>query len=190
MLRKSVLAVAIAIAALSASAQAAEKVQIGAMHMCCPICEKTIYDVLKKAGISKTAAKVDRAGNECRFTAKDRAQAEEAIMALVKDGYWGNVKINSDNYTIPVKALKIEGKYDEVVFDSVHLCCNACGVSIGNVVEIGQPKGLEEDGQDYNRANKTATFKGKGMDPAELLQLLHNAGFHGEFNATKSKKAE
>lgn len=170
-------------------ALAIEKVKIGAMHMCCPICEKTIYGVLKKAkGI--TVAKVNRAGNECTFTAADRASAEAAIGALIEEGYWGFFKINSEDYHPKVDEADATAKYNVVVFDSVHLCCNACGVSIGNTVEIGQPKGLNAEENDFNRANKTATFHGEGMDAAELLKLMHNAGFHGKFNKEKSEKAE
>jgi|GEM_PF-6654628 len=170
-------------------AQAVEKIKIGAMHMCCPICEKTIYDALKKVkGV--TNAKVLRAGNQCSFEASSKDVAIEGIMALVKQGYWGDIKINSDKYVPEYEKVEEGQKFDEIVFDEVHLCCNACGVSIGNTVEIAQPKGLEEGGQDYNRTNKTATFKGKGMDPVELLQCMHNAGFHGKFNAKKSTKSE
>ena len=171
------------------SASAADKVKIGAMHMCCPICEKTIYDTLKKVkGV--TAAKVNRSGNECSFTAADRKTAEEAIKALIDQGYWGFYKINSADYHPDVGTIKEGQKFDKIVFDQVHLCCNACGVSIGNTVEIGQPKGLDAEQNDFNRANKTATFFGEGMDPAEMLKLMHNAGFHGIFNPEKSEKSE
>lgn len=172
-------------------AQAVEKIKIGAMHMCCPICEKTIYDALKKVkGV--TNAKVLRSGNQCSFEASSKEVAIDGIMALVKQGYWGDIKINSDKYVPEYEKIEAGQKYDEVVFEEVHLCCSACGVSIGNTVEIAQPKGLEEADPEkrYNRTKKTATFNGKGMDPVELLQAMHNAGFHGKFSAKLSKKSE
>ena len=170
-------------------AQAIEKVKIGAMHMCCPVCEKTIYDALKKVkGV--TDAKVLRSANQVTFTGSDRAAAEAGVAALLKQGYWGDFKINSEEYKPKYDPIEAGQKFDLIVFDEVHICCNACGESIGNTVAIGNPKGLEEDQNDFNRTAKTATFHGKGMDPAELFQLMHNAGFHGKFNPTKSKKAE
>lgn len=103
------------------TALAIEKVKIGAMHMCCPICEKTIYDTLKKVkGV--TDAKVLRSGNSLTFTAGSRATAEEAVGALLKQGYWGDIKINSEAYVPAYEKIEPGQKFDEVVFDTVHIC--------------------------------------------------------------------
>ena len=170
-------------------ALAADKVKIGTVHMCCPICEKTIYGLLKKVkGLSDT--KVSRTGNQVTFTSTGMEATNNAALALINDGYWGLMTVNSKTTPMPVEIPKIEGKWDQIVFKKVHLCCNACGTSIGNTVEIGNPRGLDPEENEFNRAKGTATFIGEGMDPNHLLELMHNAGFHGVFDAELSEKAE
>lgn len=181
--------VGVSFAASARQAQAIEKVRVGAMHMCCPICERTIYGLLKKVkGLDDV--KVDRTGNQVTFESSGMEATNNAALALINDGYWGLMTVNSKQTKLPVEVPKIEGKWDVVVFKKVHLCCNACGTSIGNTVEIGNPKGLDGEENDFNRAKGTATFHGEGMDPNELLKYMHNAGFHGVFDAELSEKAE
>lgn len=193
MLRQTILTLAtvgLLFATGARQAEAIEKVKVGAMHMCCPICEKTIYGLLKDVkGV--TATKVSRTSNQVSFTTTGPEVTKEALLALTGDGYWGFVLVNSKKTKMPVEEQKIEGKWKKVVFKKVHLCCNACGTSIGNTVEIGQPKGgFDPEENDFNRVKGTASFFGEELDATELLSLMHKAGFHGVFDPESSEKAE
>jgi hypothetical protein len=110
---------AVGLSLMAATAVAEDvKIVVKKTHMCCPRCEKTVAEVLKKANVKGAG---DKENSTIEFTAPDKAAAQKVLDDLTAAGFHGevdhpDVKIKDDS---GAKA----GKVSTVKLKGLHNCC-------------------------------------------------------------------
>jgi copper chaperone CopZ len=164
---------AASVLALVSLAQAG-KVEVKGVHLCCGQCVQGVAKALKEVkGV--TDAKCDQKGKTVTFTASDDKTAEAGLQALIDHGYYGAATHDGKALTAKLPEVKSE-KVDEVVIKDVHVCCKACQNAIN---------GLFKDAKVTYGTTKPQTevkISGKGLDKANVVKILQDAGFTGKVN--------
>ena len=158
-----------ALLAFVAAAPADTKVELKGVHLCCPLCVKSVAGILK--GIDGVQGKCDQNAGTVTITAPDDKTAQKALDALAAGGFHGDtgnadLKIKEDS---GVKA----GKVKTLTLTGVHNCCNNCTKGINAALK-------NVEGVSGNSAKaKSDTFEVKGdFDAAEVVKALNAAGYH------------
>lgn len=164
--------VALFATSLMAATAAAEdvKVVVKKTHMCCPRCEKTVAEVLTKAGVKGAGNKEN---GTIEFTAPDKTMAQKALDDVVAAGFHGivddpDLKVKDDS---GAKA----GKVSSVKLKGLHNCCGMCNTTIKKTVK--QVTGVASDDAKVN--SETLTVTGE-FDVKDLIKALNDAGFHAK----------
>lgn len=167
------LCVAAAVILLAGSSNAvvrADKVEVKGVHLCCPLCVKSVARILGKVeGVSD--AECDRSTGTVTFTAKDARTAQQAFASLAKGGFYG--KATADGKELKVKAEAPKGKVNSVTVSGVHVCCKACQRAVqklfpGATITYGGAG-----------AQRNVTIAADNLEPAAVLQTLRSGGFNG-----------
>jgi mercuric ion binding protein len=165
--------VVVAIAAsLAAATVAAEevKVVVKKTHMCCPRCEKTVAEVLTKAGVKGAGNKEN---GTIEFAAPDNTMAQKVLDDLTAAGFHGEVE--GDKLKIKDDSGAKAGKVASVKLKGLHNCCGQCNTTIKKTVK--QVAGVTTDDAKVN--SETLTVTGE-FDVKELITALNKAGFHAK----------
>jgi periplasmic mercuric ion binding protein len=159
-------------ASLTVASASAEdvKVVVKKTHMCCPRCEKTVAEVLTKAGVKGAGNKEN---GTIEFTAPDKTVAQKVLDDLTAAGFHGvvdhpDVKIKDDS---GAKA----GKVTSVKLKGLHNCCGMCNTTIKKSVK--QVTGVTSDDAKVNSESLTVTGE---FDVKDLVKALNDAGFHAK----------
>lgn len=164
---------AAAMLALVGLAQAG-KVEVKNVHLCCGNCTYAVTNTLKKIdGVGDI--KPDQKGRAVTFTAKDDKVAETAVKALVDAGFFGAATHDGKVVKVELPAVKSE-KADEVVVKDVHVCCKACMTAISGLFK-GSTVTYAGTG-----SQREVKVSGKGLDKADVVKTLRDAGFSGKVN--------
>jgi hypothetical protein len=174
-MRRLVVAAVAAVVGLASGAISAraDSVEVTGVHLCCNRCVTVAVGAVGKAeGVSD--AKGDRATKKLTFTAKDDKAVKAAQAALTEAGFNGSWKV--DGKDVAGEAAPKDGKkVAEVTVSGAHICCNACK---------NAAKGLFKDATvDFPTGKKdTIKITGKDLDTADVLSILHKAGFGGKID--------
>jgi mercuric ion binding protein len=157
------------ILALAAPTSAETKVELKAVHLCCPGCTKAVGEILKK--VDGVKGECDQKAGTVTLTAKDEATAQKALDALAAGGFHGDT--GNKDLAIKEDSGADKGKVKSLTLTGAHNCCNACCKGIKQAVKaVG---GVESD----TAKPKEDTFEVKGdFDTAELVKALNAAGYH------------
>lgn len=151
--------------------------------ICCGRCEQQVEKALSTAaGIGDVQCDVDK--RTVTFKAKDGKAANEAWGKLVAVGFWGQFEQDDksyDGFTTVGNALSL-GKFDEIRFKGVHVCCKGCE---GAITEALKGTTVSFEGQG---TQKTVTVKGKDLDAGEVKSKLMGAGYGGAYDFDFLKK--
>jgi periplasmic mercuric ion binding protein len=122
MFMKTLLFSVVTALALAASARADVTVTLTKTHMCCDKCvnaaQKTVSMVDGCTGVA------DKAAHTVVITAPDGATAQKAVDALVKAGFYGEMK--EDTTKVIADAGTKGEKVQKLTIKNVHLCCPKC----------------------------------------------------------------
>jgi hypothetical protein len=172
-MRRFLLAAATALLGLASGAVTAraDSVEVSGVHLCCNRCVTVAVGAVGKAeGVSD--AKGDRATKKLTFTAKDEKAVKAAQAALTEAGFAGTFKV--DGKELAAESTAKEGKkVADVTVTGAHICCNACK---------NAAKGLFKDATVDFPGKDTIKITGKDLDTANVLSILHKAGFGGKID--------
>jgi copper chaperone CopZ len=159
---KSTLLTISAFLALGLVARAESTVTVNNIHNCCGSCEKAIT----KAVTSVKGATVTTTKTSATITAKNKADADKAVDALVAAGFYGE---GAQAQTAPDK------KVTSATVSGTHLCCGKCIKGIDEAVK-NTPGATSHD------ATKGAkSFKVTGdFNLKDLVAALNKAGYSGK----------
>lgn len=151
-----------AFVALSLSARAESTVTLTNIHNCCGSCEK---------GITKAITSVDGATvavnkTSATITAKNKADADKAVAALLAAGYFGE--------GAPVQSVS-DKKVTSATVSGTHLCCGKCVKGIDEAVK-NVPGAT---GHTATKGAKSFTVNGN-FSQKDLLTALNKAGYNGK----------
>jgi periplasmic mercuric ion binding protein len=150
----------------------ADSVEVSGVHLCCGRCVTAATQAVGKVdGISD--AKGDRAAKKVTFTAKDESAAKAARTALADAGFYGTFKVDGKDLTAEPAGEKKADKVDEVTVKNVHICCNAC--------KTGATKLFKDAKVEFPETN-TVKVTGKDLNAADIVEILHKAGFGGKID--------
>jgi copper chaperone CopZ len=152
----------------------AGKVEVKGVHLCCGQCVAGVAKALKSVD-GVTEAKCDQKNKTVTFTASNDKVAEAGLQALVDHGYFGGATHDGKPLSAKLPEVKSE-KADQVVVKDVHVCCKQCQVAINKLfkdakVTYGTTKPQTE-----------ITISGPGLDKANVIKVLQDAGFTGKVN--------
>jgi copper chaperone CopZ len=159
---KSTLLTLSAFLALGLIARAESTVTLNNIHNCCASCEKGIT----KAVTSVKGATVTATKTSATITAKNKGDADKAVDALLKAGFYGE---GAPAQTAPDK------KVTSATVSGTHLCCGKCIKGIDEAVK-NTPGATSHD------ATKGAkSFKVTGdFNLKDLVAALNKAGYAGK----------
>ena len=140
----------------------AESITLTGIHNCCGSCEKGIT----KAVTSVDGATVAVTKTSATITAKSKADADNAVTALLAAGYYGE---GAPAQTAPDKKVK------SATVSGTHLCCGKCVKGIDDAVK-------NVSGATGHTATKGAeSFTVNGdFNLKDLLAALNKAGYNGK----------
>lgn len=172
-MRRFFLAAAAAVLGLAAGAVAvrADSVEVSGVHLCCNRCVSVASQAVGKVD-GVTDAKGDRATKKLTFTAKDEKAVKAAKDALTEAGFFGTFKVDGKDIADTTEAKKGE-KVAEVTVKGAHICCGACKTAATGLFKEAK---VEFPGKD------TIKITGKDLDTADVLSILHKAGFGGKID--------
>lgn len=164
------LCLATAVAALlGGSAQAAVKVELSGMHICCGACVSGIQKTAK--GVEGAKVEVDKDAGTCTVEADDLKTAQKVADALAAAGFHAE----SDNKGVVMKddSNAPKGKVQRLVVNGAHNCCGGCANAIRDVVTA-------VDGVKAATVQpKSSSFVVEGdFDAQALVKALNDNGFH------------
>lgn len=174
-MRKTVLGSVLVLtaAAWTATGLQAGEVKVTGVHLCCGMC---VTDVGKALGDVKgvSGAACDRAAKTVTFQAADADAVKAGIEALAAAGFHGTAKHGDQKIAFPDSGAKKGDKADEVTVTGVHLCCGQCVTAVQKVLgDISKDVTVD-------RATKTVTVKGSGIETTAVVTALNEAGFHAK----------
>lgn len=147
---------------LTVQVHAETTVTLTGLHNCCGSCDRGITKALTSVdGVTATVSKTT-----ATITAKNKADADKAIDALLAAGYYG---VGAPEQKIADKKVK------SATISGTHLCCGKCVTGINDAL-----KGVT--GITSNTAAKgVKTFTVEGdFNLKDLLAALNKAGYHGK----------
>jgi hypothetical protein len=171
-MRRLLIAAFAAAAGLAASAVSAQadSVEVSGVHLCCPRCVSVAQLAVGKVdGI--TDAKGDRTTKKMTFTAKDEKATKAAKAALTEAGFFGTFKVDGKEMAAETTPAKKGEKVAEVTVKGAHICCGACKTAATGLFKDAKVEFPEKD---------TIKITGKDLDTADVLEILHKAGFGGK----------
>lgn len=168
---KAILAVAAMVAALvgASDAQAATKVTLSDMHLCCGACVKGVQKAVDSVdGVKATID--DSEGTTVLEGDSDKA-VQKAIDAIADAGY--HAKSDSKELKMKDDSGAKEGKVKRLELSGLHNCCGGCNKAVQAAIE-------SVDGVQANTAKVRETdFVVEGdFDALALVRALESAGFH------------
>jgi copper chaperone CopZ len=149
---------------LSNATFAVSKVTLSGVHICCSTCQETIQHAV--LGVKGANVKVDQDAKTVAISAGDDTVAQEALDAVASAGFYGK----SDNDTVAIKAVAIDGKSSNIEFAGFHNCCGGCSASLENAVK--SIAGV----QTVTVNNRSCLVKGD-FNVVSVLKAINNAGF-------------
>ena len=150
----------------------ADSVEVSGVHLCCPRCVTVAQQAVGKVD-GVTDAKGDRTTKKVTFTAKDEKTAKAAQAALTEAGFYGTFKVDGKELPNETPAAKKDEKLTEVTVTKAHICCGACKTAAKNLFKdstVDFPEGKKD----------TIKITGKDLNTADVLEVLHKAGFGGK----------
>jgi periplasmic mercuric ion binding protein len=154
---------------LSTNAEAATKVTLSKMHICCGACVKGIEKAV--ADIKGVKVEVSQKDKTTVVTGDSDEIVQKAINAIGDVGYHAE----SDSKTLKMKddSGAEKGKQKRVELTGVHNCCGGCNNAVKKAIKTVD--GVEAD---TAKANKDAFVVEGNFDTLELVTALNKAGFH------------
>lgn len=170
----STLAAGLAVVLFSAVAVQAADVTISGVHLCCGACVKGVGKALDGvAGVSNVSC--DQDSETVKFTAADDKAATAGVAALAKAGFGGKAKSGDKEVAFPASGVEKGKKANSVSISGIHLCCGGCyKAAEGSLKGVAGVKEVKSD-----KATKTITLSGEGIDINAALDALSAGGFHG-----------
>jgi hypothetical protein len=169
MMRRLLIAAVAALAGLAtgASSTRADSVEVSGVHLCCNRCVTVASQAVGKVdGVSD--AKADRTTKKLTFTAKDEKATMAAKAALTEEGFFGTFKVDGKEMAADATPAKKGEKVAEVTVKGAHICCGACKAAA---------TGLFKEAKVEFPGKNTIKISGKDLDTADVLTILHKAGF-------------
>ena len=152
----------------------AGEVVVKGVHLCCGGCVSAATGALDGvAGVS--AGSADQDAGTVKFQATDAKAAAAGLKAIAGAGLYGSATYEGKKIGVPT--TKIDGKAvsNSLTLTGVHLCCGTCVTASSEALK--KVKGVSEVDADQDAGS--LTVKGKEMNVAQLIEALHEAGFHG-----------
>jgi copper chaperone CopZ len=150
----------------------ADSVEVSGVHLCCPRCVSVAAQAVGKVD-GVTDAKGDRATKKVTFTAKDEKATKAAQAALTEAGFYGTFKVDGKELPAEAAPAKKDEKLAEVTVTKAHICCGACKTAATKLftdAKVEFPEGKKD----------TIKVTGKDLNSADVLEILHKAGFGGK----------
>ncbi|HXX93152.1 MAG TPA: heavy metal-associated domain-containing protein [Planctomycetota bacterium] len=152
------------------------KVEIKGLHLCCGGCSGAATGAINGAGGKD--AKADQGSGTITFSASNEKNAQKALDALAKAGFWGDTGnkqlcMKDDSGTV-VNPKKPAPKVMSLTFSGVHNCCGGCAKGIK--AALAKCEGYESD--DVKDKEGKFTVKGN-FDAAAMVKALNDGGYHG-----------
>jgi copper chaperone CopZ len=152
------------------------KVEVKGLHLCCGGCSGAATGAINGAGGKD--AKADQASGTITFSASNEKNAQKALDALAKAGFYGdtgNKQLSiKDDSGIVVNPKKPAPKVTMLTFTGVHNCCGGCAKGIK--AALAKCEGYESD--DVKDKEDKFTVKGN-FDAAAMVKALNDGGYHG-----------
>jgi len=169
---KSLLFSLVAALALVPVARAADvTVTISKVHLCCDSCVKGADKAV--ATVDGASCVADKTEHTVVVTAPDAEVAQKAINALVKAGFYGEIKDKSFKIRTKtgakgeqVQTLKVEG---------VHLCCPKCVKAVHEALTAVPGVTGDTCAKGVESFDVTGDFK-----DSDVFAALHKAGLTGK----------
>jgi copper chaperone CopZ len=168
-----VLTVGLSAAFLGAAQGGSTPVEVKGPHICCKQCINIVGSILGKVdGVSDV--KADIKTRSVTFTARNDQSAQAGVKALIDGGFFGKASQGGKEIKVAVPAVKKGEKADVVTVSDVHVCCGQCQSAINKVFKSAK---VTYEGKG---AQRTVRIEGANLDRAEVIDALHQAGFHGK----------
>ncbi len=152
------------------------KVEIKGLHLCCGGCGGAATGAINGAGGKE--AKADNASGTITFSASNEKNAQKALDALAKAGFYGDTGNKQlcikDDSGIVVNPKKPAPKVTMLTFTGVHNCCGGCAKGIK--AALAKCEGYESD--DVKDKEGKFTVKGN-FEAAAMVKALNDGGYHG-----------
>lgn len=159
----------LAVVLFSGVAQAAVKVELSGLHICCGACVSGIQKAAK--GIEGTKIEVDKDAATCTIEADDLKAAQKVVDAIAAAGYHGDSDTKGVSMKDDSKAPK--GKVNRIIVKGAHNCCRGCSNAIRDVVK-------DVEGVQASTVEPRGTsFVVEGdFEAVALVKALNDNGFH------------
>jgi copper chaperone CopZ len=149
---------------------AAMKVTLSDVHLCCGACVKAVEKAVAK--VEGVKAEVSQDDATAVLTGPSKAKVQEAIDEIAKAGFSGK----PDNDQVKFKPVKTaDGKVTKLEITHVHNCCPGCSDVLKEAVE-----GI--DGVKSNTIEpKKSSFVVEGdFVAADVVKAIQDAGFYAQ----------
>jgi len=153
----------------STESQAATKVVLKDMHICCGKCVKGIENAVKDLdGVKVTVNKDDETAT---ISGESDKAIQKAIDAIADAGYHAT----SDHKTLKPKddSGAKEGKVKRLELTGVHNCCGGCNNAVKKAI-----KTVDGVKADTAKANQESFVVEGDFDALALVKALNKSGFH------------
>lgn len=149
---------------------AATKVTVSEMHLCCGACVKAVEKAAAK--VEGVKAEVSQDDGTTVLTGPSKAKVQEAVDEIAKTGFYGKL----DNDQVKFKPIKTaDGKVQKLEVTHVHNCCPGCSDALKDAVE-----GVEGVKSNTIASKKVAFVVEGDFVAADVVKALQGAGFYVE----------
>lgn len=161
---------------IASPARGGELIELTGVHLCCNRCVTDLRAALADVkGIDKLD--VNRREGRASFVAQDDEAIEQALEALAAAGYYGTAKRGDEPIEFAKQEIEEGAAADRVVLEGVHLCCGGCAKAV-----VQAYAGADDVvAVDCDLEDGIVTLTGKKLAVTKMIELLHEAGFHGRW---------